>query len=96
MKPKFTPGPWELGDEAPLTIYAKDGYAVTGIADADESEGGRPEEDVANAHLIAAAPEMYEALDVAADIIHAAELHKTNPKAYAAIVEALKKARGDQ
>lgn len=57
---EHTPGPWEVVDE--LNIIAADGYNLGGIADASEDEGGRPEEDRANARLIGAAPEMLDTL----------------------------------
>lgn len=56
---KHTPEPWEL-DEYPLSIdivSAKGPIAVVGSRYCDS-----PEEMKANAKLIAAAPEMYEAL----------------------------------
>jgi len=56
---KHTPGPWEVRftDE----IYA----GGMNIADAWCYDIGSPEQAVANAHLIAAAPEMKEALEEA-------------------------------
>lgn len=54
---KFTPWPWRLCHSG-LGIFGADGYELLRIPDCDESEGGRPEEDRANATLIAAAPEM--------------------------------------
>ena len=75
-EPKFTPGPWKIvkdGHEGTI-ISIRDkhrnwigecNYALVG----DESMYGHPiiteREALANAHLISAAPEMYEALQVA-------------------------------
>lgn len=56
---KHTPGPWKLKK---WNIYGADGYGVTSIPDASPSEGGNPPVDKANAKLIAAAPQMLEAL----------------------------------
>jgi|GEM_PF-1124565 len=59
MKKKFTPGPWEV--VAGLNIL-KAGTKRT-IANCGASHGvGKYEENIANAQLIAAAPEMYSAL----------------------------------
>jgi hypothetical protein len=58
---KHTPGPWKVSHEAngQWTIFAEN-YDVTSIP--DDPDYGRPSEDPANARLIAAAPEMLEAL----------------------------------
>jgi hypothetical protein len=58
---KPTPGPWSIEDA--FDIIAADGYNLVSVADASIDEGGRPSEDKANARLIAAAPEMLEALE---------------------------------
>ena len=61
-KPKYTPGPWEVINE--FNVYGK-GHRLVAAC------GGRSQnydvennhiEKVASAHLIAAAPDMYEAL----------------------------------
>src|SRR5689334_19211469 len=61
---KHTPGPWhveaeEWTDGQGILICCKD--AGVALIDPDDEEGATPE-DFANAHLIAAAPEMLEAL----------------------------------
>jgi hypothetical protein len=98
---KFTPGPWDVespfGDEA-LAIVAnadKPTYAWKIVAscfskDEYDDENGVPLlEHNANARLIAAAPEMYEALRSIADSVHAdSGSRKTSFKALA-------KARGE-
>lgn len=62
-EPKFTPGPWKFdGEEAgyydlpTLNIRDKDGYIVAGAV------GYIDNSNLSNAHLIAAAPDLYEAL----------------------------------
>lgn len=63
-EPKFTPGPWKFdGEESAyydlptLNILDKDGDIVAGAVDyIDESS-------LPNAHLIAAAPDLYNALE---------------------------------
>lgn len=55
--PKFTPGRWETGGESdPLAILCVSSYFQ--VAAVNEVL----EQAAANAHLIAAAPELYEAL----------------------------------
>ena len=57
MKTKFTPGPWEKGG---LIVDAR------GIIIRQQWEGTRIIDEIEpNAHLIAAAPDMYEALEAA-------------------------------
>ena len=63
-KPAFTPGPWEYDPDTPIShdIYGgKKGFHIC-AATSGFSEKGMTE---ANAHLIAAAPDMYEALKAA-------------------------------
>jgi hypothetical protein len=55
--PTHTPGPWLSFDSGTLVISASPGDAL--IADLDGSEVDTNEEREANAHLIAAAPELY-------------------------------------
>lgn len=62
-EPKFTPGPWivcpDVGLQIPVASVAKEGLKrnVSHVAGIRNGEGA------ANAHLIAAAPDLYEALD---------------------------------
>jgi hypothetical protein len=68
---KFTPGPWLVfegcGDDRP-GIDTDEGFSVVIFGDCEDQvdDGGifgrTTEEAIANAHLIAAAPEMYAAL----------------------------------
>lgn len=92
-KPKFTKGPWQAGrpDMATLVdgakskwIYAGDTYcAIASGADIDDWY-----EVMANAHLIAAAPEMY---DLLSDLLRNYELGE---KVDSQIVAVLTKAEG--
>ena len=66
MSPKHTPGPWHTGGQDDRIIYAADGFAV---ADATVFHGRHRSKDAAptethNARLIAAAPELLDALKV--------------------------------
>ena len=91
-QPKWTPGPWRYDrtNGSPTTgehmiAGAKPGY----LAEVRDCGSG----DVrANAHLIAAAPDMAEALDGLLGLLDAGSLYE--PQAYAARA-ALAKARGE-
>lgn len=57
--PKHTPGPWKIDENEDLPLAVIEGTEEgTGIAEI----GPRTPELIANAHLIAAAPDMLEAL----------------------------------
>lgn len=87
MERKWTPGPWiavteDIHDNALWTVVAGD----DGSRDvATMSHFG----DIENAHLIAAAPDLYEALEWCACWIN------MNHPAHAKAMEALAKARGE-
>ena len=70
MKSNFTPGPWRIGDKHQTDIYAaRAGHAIARTVNphyAGECE--------ANAVLIAAAPELLEALEWLVDILPDPEL----------------------
>ena len=65
---KFTPGPWLIAGESATFVYAL-GPEGTNVFWCDVQAAGRErasrDELIANAHLIAAAPELYEALESA-------------------------------
>lgn len=67
---KYTPGPWVVkSDEWGISVQCKDSvsglrFAVTPICRIEQEKDSGGEDD---ARLIAAAPEMYEALKKAAD-----------------------------
>jgi hypothetical protein len=77
---KFTPGPWHTWyEEMEISIYDQNSDLICGpIKQCPEQE--------ANAHLIAAAPDMYKALE---EIEHSDELASHIAK------DALAKARGE-
>ena len=59
-KTKFTPGPWKIvEDRVPSSLEVYGG--TTAICECWRR--ANPETEIANAHLIAAAPMLYEALD---------------------------------
>lgn len=67
-QPRFTPGPWQLGDGYSLKTASGSFYLAYG----NHPKSGRPEfrkfvELDANARLISAAPEMYDTLQRVAE-----------------------------
>ena len=94
-KPSFTPGPWRTDEfyDAVLSDVIKDDGQDDVVCSFDY--GNKPDdEQIANAHLISAAPELYEAL---AEMC--ANFTSGNPDQREAIArarEALDKARGEQ
>jgi hypothetical protein len=102
---KFTPGPWEYNDpgkfQQPLGKFSDVAVYAAGNAfpwRMAEIQGPNEATEIATARLIAAAPDLYEALE---SLIYDARLQMANPshhmplslvKAEAAIA----RARGDQ
>ena len=105
-QPKWTPGPWALeirpgsGAAADCTIAmieqpderAPYRGMIARLQSAEHINGIAKDELVANAHLIAAAPDLYAALDGLLGLLDAGSLYE--PQAYAARA-ALAKARGE-
>lgn len=97
---KFTPGPWESLEWEPYMIFTAhkdDPNRGTHIADVSGFDDGETDEVVANAHLIAAAPDLYEELRCAASTL--CDIQCTEPKHTAACERSwatLAKARGDR
>ena len=94
-QPKWTPGPWRVLNDEAIKVASSDGSLATvthihlrGRRDTSEVE--------ANAHLIAAAPDMAEALEKALNFITntESEMGETLPCGDAARA-ALAKARGE-
>lgn len=62
-QPKHTPGPWHIGETNPNfgpKVYDAQGNFISDVASARSDRIGN---DIANAHLIAAAPELLEACE---------------------------------
>ncbi len=90
---KWTPGPWELADKYNCTdVRAVDGPYV---ADCNASAAIDWRTKEANARLIAAAPELYEALENLRKLYDTDEGCRSMPE-YQAAIAALAKARGEQ
>lgn len=96
---KWTSGPWGVGEYNQLSdeieITAEAGFYVSsidcdGVYDADGGEGSIM---IANAHLIAAAPDLYEALEYMM-VCHRDIHDKECERALSMTKAALAKARG--
>lgn len=108
---KWTPGPWRINRRAHLNVEADDRDGITrGVASAGgysrPADDAVPDENAANANLIAAAPTVYDNLDATQLLLETAmvEAHKRGDGAFlerlqiqfAANRAALAKARGEQ
>jgi hypothetical protein len=94
-KAKFTKGPWGVPPDFPSDIYDSEGYYIADLYERDTIE-----EQAANAALIAAAPDLLEALEemmVHAEYFfpHKEGFERTNA-AYAAAERAILKAYGEK
>lgn len=95
-KEQFTPGPWKVVrvkediDTFAIRTQDDDTLAAVGISPA----GWKPGKDIANARLIAAAPEMYEMLDHIEDVLD--DSSGCGEISVEEIRKLLKKARGDE
>lgn len=94
MSEKFTPSPWDLeligliSGDTRYDIGPKEKMDDYRIAMVLDEAGGNEDTLAANAHLIAAAPDMYEALKWCADVFSDDALHDM-------VFDALAKARGE-
>lgn len=61
---KTTPQPWRIEQEkfGQINIVGADGYGLASIPDPNPDEGGRGDEDTANAKLLGCAPPMLRLL----------------------------------
>lgn len=84
---KHTPGPWAVNSEH-LTVLAEDSGYVCKVA----GPGPNDPESLANAHLIAAAPELLAAAELALTAV--ADPADWNFKARPALMAAIAKAKG--
>ena len=99
---KFTPGPWRIDREtrhdcgysrSSRGIVDPDGKPVLLFDPSDGEYNPAIDEDSADVHLIAAAPELYQALVLAKDMMVANDC--SLPKTFEVIDAALSKARGE-
>jgi hypothetical protein len=70
-KPKHTPGPWEVAVHGPynVSIDAADGSVTVAVLDCDTDDREAKAALARDARLIAAAPELVEALRVVASLL---------------------------
>ena len=93
---KFTPGPWFTKREGWSTVYVEariDGGMIQEVAACGPTDAGQDQQQ-ANAHLIAAAPELYEALDALIKLYEEDDGCRELPE-YISARTALSKARGE-
>lgn len=97
-KPKFTPGPWGwcMPDEVfPAVFCNENGNIIADLYDAKNNQ----RQMVANAALIAAAPEMYEFIEWLRSVEGQCAILKAKrylPQILDKVDEILKKARGEK
>lgn len=99
--PKHTPGPWKVSDDVDETVWvsakAQDNVIcdiVGRIWDFEAKTSQITDEDIANARLIAAAPEMLEALEnIVWSLDHLDDIDIRNQKE--SILNAIAKAKGE-
>jgi hypothetical protein len=88
---KFTPGPWRINKESgirtPIDSGAKHIAMVSYFHNGQENDVSGKEHD-ANAALISAAPELYEACKLIVETIDLSEMPKTQEEILAAISKA--------
>lgn len=90
---KFTQGPWMVNKSIPPYIYNNEHGSICRIHFINSRELNSLEESSANAALISAAPEMYEALS---DICKVFKKDGRFPKTWREIEKLLRKARGER
>ena len=104
MNAKHTPGPWKQGENPMDIIASSDGqWDIATVAEncgANDDENTPPDcdgESLANAHLIAAAPDLLAACKffIETNRIHGYEFDSNEPAVFAAITAAIAKAEGN-
>lgn len=96
-KPKFTPGPWRVNySDIQAKDYDSSEFNLT-VARINAFSASREEqlEEIANAALIAAAPEMYEALENILAYLNQDPTAGDVTYAVSKVEQALAKARGE-
>lgn len=102
---EHTPGPWELTfpfATNPVALIFKNGVgdisSIYRVSPTERNAGVETDEAKANARLIAAAPELLEALEIVVAIMNWEEVHPTVEKFDAIIARAesvIRKAKGE-
>lgn len=96
MKPQttHTPGPWTLGFADDKRAYVNAGGITICKCDGGGDVGERRANPLANAHLIAAAPEMLDILKAVAVLADAVDLFAGNETIAAGVRAAIAKTEG--
>lgn len=92
MSDAFTPGPWVAQSHGHVSCIGRDGVSGYRVANAFGLTLTSFQEQEANARLIAAAPELLEALE---DLVIDCEMGWRDPHTLADAKAVLAKARGD-
>lgn len=99
MKEKFTPGPWIALESHPLEgsecywIKCQPSPVLRGfVQEIGTVNGPQSGSQKANAHLIAAAPELYKALDAAKNALRSYQYGNASPELAEAIADMADKA----
>jgi len=98
MKPKYTPGPWEIRG---YDVYQKHGRHICYNGPHHTQDKKYPPackmQDESNARLIAAAPEMLEQLKYVVEVFgHDAECQCESCRYLKPVIDIIKKAEGEQ
>jgi hypothetical protein len=72
---KFTPGPWHKDERSDVYVRDSEGDYIAGTYAPMPKRKRAKGENEANAHLIAAAPDMYEELECARDVFRFYQSH---------------------
>jgi len=91
IKPTPTTGPWEIDERFPGSYGIEPNVAWLGA-----SSSHRPGENLANARLIAAAPDLYHALWLARSYAYKTGMNTAYPHEWEKMNQALAKAKGEE
>lgn len=93
---KFTPGPWSLNSKVKTAINSESKHvAMVNYFESMTKSMLTDDEHTANANLIAAAPEMYQALELCINAMPIAGDSEKQDYARITAIDALAKARGE-
>lgn len=92
---KHTPGPWEVGYDGPSNPVIIGGVNKLRIVALTSTLWPREGDEEANAHLIAAAPELFAALDAVINGVGDG-FGRISPEEHDQALAALAKARGEE
>lgn len=93
MSEKFTPGPWEILNEYTGSVGTQSPFKMTASVYGDHEDCEPDDRMIANARLIAAAPDLLASLRTAVTMLQATRLIIRDNEAHAMAKEAIKEAR---